>query len=410
MNTPAAVGGCTSCGALYPPAPGDKGLCAACRRFFQPSRPGGPGDELGSGVGAAARGPQTACRKKRAAPELRRGRAVRRIAIGAARCRVARAGLGASLKSRRAVCRNAWTAIQHQTPSKAWASIQRRASDAWIAVRRPHAIGRTQVKRGGSIGPGTPSRVAVRDASATRGTHRHAQATVGAGVEGLRRRSGRRRHQRWPAHAGASPRCTRVSNGDSRRRPRPDRAAPLDLRFVQWREATDGDPGIRCATLDRRPCLRWRLVLDGGPGIRQTARAAFERTHRGRPRATRQRRRRSRCAAQRVPWRSSGAARFLRQAVEAPSGCADAGPELVAGPARGGSAGRRRRHAAQRPLSPVRADTKHRSSCIRRRQLECSCFQCTGVQVAVSPASRCDAAALLPTVTRDVVATHRTLR
>jgi hypothetical protein len=100
---------------------------------------------------------------------------VRRIAIGAAAAALLVAGLGASLTSRPRTLSDAWTAIQHQTPSKAWASIQRHASDAWIAVRRLTPLDEPQVKRGGSIGPGTPSRVAVRDASATRGTHRHAQ-------------------------------------------------------------------------------------------------------------------------------------------------------------------------------------------------------------------------------------------
>ena len=43
---------------------------------------------------------------------------------------------------------------------------------------------------------------------------------------------------------------------------------------------------------------------------------------------------------------------FTAGRLRAPSGCADAGPEFVAGARQGGSAGRRRRHAAQRPLSP----------------------------------------------------------
>jgi len=176
-NTPASVEGCTSCGALYEAAPGDRGVCAACRRLLPsdpPWRAGGasPAPAAAKPIGAVFKKRPTAVSAERVS--FRGGRALRRIAFGAA-CAFLVAGLAAAIGPR--TLSEKWTAIRRQTPAQAWTALQRQASEAWIAVRRLTPFDEPQVKRGASNGLATPpSRAAVRDAGTTHGKHRHAPA------------------------------------------------------------------------------------------------------------------------------------------------------------------------------------------------------------------------------------------
>ena len=176
-NTPASVEGCSSCGALYEATPGDRGVCAACRRLL-PSEP--PWRSGGTSPAPASAKPVAAVFKRPSAVSAERasfrgGRALRRIAFGAA-CAFLVAGLAAAIG--RHTLSDAWTAIQRQSPSQAWTALQRRASEAWSAVRRLTPFDEPQAKRGASVGTATlPSR-AVRDSGTAHGTRHHAQLPV----------------------------------------------------------------------------------------------------------------------------------------------------------------------------------------------------------------------------------------
>src|SRR5205814_5247124 len=83
MNTPSSVVGCSSCGALHTPAPGDRGLCSACRRLLVsdvPWRADATGADPRNGGGASPKRPE---KEKLARVRPIRDRSWRRIAIGA---------------------------------------------------------------------------------------------------------------------------------------------------------------------------------------------------------------------------------------------------------------------------------------------------------------------------------------
>jgi hypothetical protein len=170
MNTPAAVEGCTSCGALYEAAPGDKGVCAACRRLLPaqppwraPSSPtlaGNPTPGSTKPLGAMKRPGVTSAQRS----NFGRRRVFRHVAMAAAAAALIVAGLGASLSSRPRTLSDAWTALRRQTPAGAWAAIQRHASEGWIELRRHLPF---------DLPVPPPPRGAIRDATATHaGTHR----------------------------------------------------------------------------------------------------------------------------------------------------------------------------------------------------------------------------------------------
>jgi hypothetical protein len=177
-NTPASVEGCSSCGALYEAVPGDRGVCAACRRLL-PSEPPwrsgatSPAPAAAKPVGAVVKRPGVVSAER---PRFRGGRVLRRIAFGAA-CAFLVAGLAAAIGRR--TLTDAWTAVRRHTPAQAWTAIQRQASEAWIAVRRLTPFDEPQAKKGASVGSATlPSRATVRDAGTARGTRHHAQLPV----------------------------------------------------------------------------------------------------------------------------------------------------------------------------------------------------------------------------------------
>jgi len=183
MNTPASVEGCTSCGALYEAAPGDKGVCAACRRLLPaeppwraPSSPtlagtkptlAGTKPTPGSTkpIGAMKRPGVSSAQR----PSFGRSRLLRRIAMATAAAVLLVGALGASLTTRPRTLSEAWTALRRQTPAGAWTAMEHHASEAWVAVRR-------HLPLDAPVPP--PPHGAIRDAAATRATHRRAAPAV----------------------------------------------------------------------------------------------------------------------------------------------------------------------------------------------------------------------------------------
>jgi hypothetical protein len=138
-------------------------------------------------VGAPSKRPATAI-----APRLNflRGRAFRRIAIGAAAALLV-AGIGAAIAFRRQALSDAWTGLRRHTlpdawnatrrqTSETWIAVRHHASEAWIAVRRHTPFDVPDVKPSASVSSATsPSRVAVREATPERATRRRAQHSGG---------------------------------------------------------------------------------------------------------------------------------------------------------------------------------------------------------------------------------------
>jgi len=188
MSTPSSVVGCSSCGALHTPAPGDRGLCSACRRLLVsdvPWRADATGADPRNGGGASPKRPE---KEKLARVRPIRDRSWRRIAIGAG-VAVIVAGLGAGVAVRRQPLADSWTKIERHMKTGAWSSLRRRVtalwaslrhetSDAWIAVRRHLPFGGAEGKGRDSIATPAPSRTGGGDATVARGTHRRKTAST----------------------------------------------------------------------------------------------------------------------------------------------------------------------------------------------------------------------------------------
>jgi hypothetical protein len=178
--------GCSSCGALYSPAPGDKGVCDDCRSLL-PSDPAWRSGAAGSSAPAtkpmSVPGPRPAAQpigsiaKRPGAfsalrPNFRRSRLLKRIAIGVV-CAAALAGGAAWLLTHERSLSDVKRAIQRQSPSQAWAAVERHASDAWVAIKSKLPFFDEKPARPAPA----PSRAAVRESTATRSTHHRSQQT-----------------------------------------------------------------------------------------------------------------------------------------------------------------------------------------------------------------------------------------
>jgi len=114
-------------------------------------------------------------------------RTLRRIAIGAGGALLV-AGLGAWwMRSSGHTPSTVWTAIKRHSPSDAWSGIKRHSSEAWVAIRRHSSDAWIAIRRhtpfdvpdakpSGAVASATPPHTVVRDATATRGTHRRTGA------------------------------------------------------------------------------------------------------------------------------------------------------------------------------------------------------------------------------------------
>ena len=156
-----------------------------CRSLLPPKPP--------AKTGGTSPRPMSGVSKRPAGGSLHRlslgGRALRRVAIGTAGVLLV-GGLGFWwMRSAGQTPSSAWAAIRRHSPSDAWSVIKRhsseawvaikgRSSDAWVAIRRHTPFDVPDVKPTEAMASATtpPSRSAVRDATATRGTHRRKNA------------------------------------------------------------------------------------------------------------------------------------------------------------------------------------------------------------------------------------------
>lgn len=161
MNASDPVVGCSTCGALYSPVPGDTGHCAACSSLLlddPPARAAEPAPR-----GQAAHPLPGAPNSGRAASvtrlEPRRPRSFRRVLIA-----LVAAGsvalLGAAIASRRHQIEDAWKSAQRHSPREAWTAARQLASNGWSAVRRRLPFLAPEPERSVSSAPA--KRVAVR--------------------------------------------------------------------------------------------------------------------------------------------------------------------------------------------------------------------------------------------------------
>jgi len=160
MNSPETVVGCSTCGALYTPAPGDQGLCATCAAFLPDEKPR---------ASATAKSPAPAAGKMGRVHRMsggvhrrgfRWGRMLGRTAM-ALIALVLVAGLGGAIAYRRQKLAEAWQGVQRGSPAEAWASLRQLGSEGWSAVQR-HL-------------PFLPKPVDPPAQSEARGTHRRAK-------------------------------------------------------------------------------------------------------------------------------------------------------------------------------------------------------------------------------------------
>ena len=167
MNTPSSVVGCSTCGALYTPEPGDQGVCEACRSFLP-----GPAARPVSGK------PAVGAVKRPSVGPMRLGflgrLPMRHIAKGAVILALA-GGVGTVIMVRPKPVMDVWNKVRHHapsSPSEAWASVRHHAADAWTSIRRHIPFGSSpQAERSASVAAATTA-VADRDASDSHSTSR----------------------------------------------------------------------------------------------------------------------------------------------------------------------------------------------------------------------------------------------
>jgi len=181
MNASDSVVGCSTCGALYTPAAGDDGVCPTCSSLLPGQHPPRPARPAGPNLRPVSRKPESdifEVTDDDAPPRRRRGkgRGLRPIAIGVTAALLV-AGICTAIIIRPRPLTDAWTSLRRHSPSQAWNSARRLVAHAWLAVRLHLPFDGPQAERSASAAPPT------RDASASRGTHRHSQ-------HGKRKRSG----------------------------------------------------------------------------------------------------------------------------------------------------------------------------------------------------------------------------
>src|SRR5712672_2992299 len=133
MNSPETVVGCSTCGALYTPAPGDQGLCTSCRTFLPDESPApAGGSKRAPTSGAKPTSGRTGYRSSGGSPfrlSFRWGRTIKRVATGLTALALVGAVGGA-------------IAYRPHRVTEAWQAAKRGSiTDAWAAVRRHLPIG-----------------------------------------------------------------------------------------------------------------------------------------------------------------------------------------------------------------------------------------------------------------------------
>lgn len=167
MDPQESVVTCSSCGALYTPGPGDRGICLDCRRRAAAAQPRPP-----SGITArptAVTPPRpTSPPRPAALSALRPNYALRRNLVRLGISVAMAGGLTAGAVTQRQRITTTWHQVQRHGISKEWTTIQRKAHELWVAVRRDTPWPVVEDRRSAS---GTAS-------STTRGTHHHTQVAA----------------------------------------------------------------------------------------------------------------------------------------------------------------------------------------------------------------------------------------
>ena len=171
MNT--SVIGCATCGALYTPTRGDEGVCGACRITVPDdpsSRPLPPQAFDDAEPMARPSTPRRAGGASR--PASGKGRALRRVVLGAVTAAAVVAGGAAAFRFGRRPLADAWSSIRRHSAADAWSALRRRASGAWVALREHVPIDALHPESSASADAATASRAGIQEASVVRKTHR----------------------------------------------------------------------------------------------------------------------------------------------------------------------------------------------------------------------------------------------
>jgi len=167
MNSPETVVGCSTCGALYTPAPGDQGLCTSCRTFLPTSRRRRPAVPSGR-----RRQEQADLGPDRVSPERRQP--FRLSSGGAARSSASRWADGAGARRRGG-------RGDRVSPAQGDRSVAggeaRLVADAWAAIRHLGMEGWTAARRHLPIG-GKPAELQQASSNESRGPHKRPKAVA----------------------------------------------------------------------------------------------------------------------------------------------------------------------------------------------------------------------------------------
>jgi len=144
MNSPETVVGCSTCGALYTPAPGDQGLCTSCRTFLPDESPApAGGSKRAPTSGAKPTSGRTGYRPSGGSPfrlSFRWGRTIKRVAMGLMALALVGA-VGGAIAYRPHMVTEAWLAAKRGSVADAWAAIRHLGMEGWTAARRHLPIG-----------------------------------------------------------------------------------------------------------------------------------------------------------------------------------------------------------------------------------------------------------------------------
>jgi len=169
MEAPASVVACSNCSALYTAGPGDRGFCADCRRRMPRTPP--PSPPMQPVRMAAPIAPLRPTPTDTRRPTFRsRPRNLRPVVIAG----VLIASVAGLLVWQRQPLANEWTKLQRHGVAREWASIERKASDLWVEIRSRLPLD-SEADQKTSASATSRSHATTRDATTSRGTHRHPQ-------------------------------------------------------------------------------------------------------------------------------------------------------------------------------------------------------------------------------------------
>ena len=167
MASPASVVGCSTCGALYTPSPGDGRVCEACRITVaddpsaRPLPPPTPLFDIEDEPVVRGKGGRSGARP------MRRPRSLKRAVVGLLSLAVLVTGATVAYK-RRETLEKTWSSLRQRPAAETWTSLRRRSGEAWLALRRLSPIESLRPDPGATV---EASAAGLGDTSST-GTHR----------------------------------------------------------------------------------------------------------------------------------------------------------------------------------------------------------------------------------------------